>query len=149
MRARGGRRLAVLDSLGRTSYPHQWGFHPYVDVRRERQNLVNIGTQAFITAIGRDQRVSFSEAGSRIDFAGQARPRNTLATQARELRYLIDRLALYRRRVDRVYYYQFCAGRSHVHDSGLTGGPETMMPTFPDCTEGPRPAYVTTSSERF
>jgi hypothetical protein len=27
--------------------------------------------------------------------------------------------------------YQLCARRSHVHDSGLTGGPETMSPSLP------------------
>jgi hypothetical protein len=140
--------------FARTHYPRHWGFHPYYDVARypERQKLSKTGTQAFIKAIRgnvapairEDIRVWFTEVGSRIDFGGRpprTRPRNTLASQAQEVRYLVDRLALYRGVVDRIYYYMYCAGPPPTWDSGLTGGPETLEQRHSDCTEPPRPAY--------
>jgi hypothetical protein len=115
------------DSVQRTHYPRVWGFHPYTDIQRQRQVLANTGTAKFIRIIGKDQRVWFTEAGSRIDFSRSGdmppsgKPYNSLERQAAAVAYLVDKLALYQGRVDRLYYYRFCGAPSNEWDSGLIG----------------------------
>lgn len=92
--------------------------------------------------VGTDKRIWFSEAGSRLD--GSTRTMKTVADQAQEVDYLVDKLAVSLDRIDRVYYYSLCSVGGGRFDSGLLQ-PDAARPAggSPFCGDTPRPAYAT------
>lgn len=114
----------------RMPMPAIWATHPYTDVRLERSPATRTTlTDKFIDAVPlQSPRVWLTEAGSRIDteMSGGRTRANTEASQAREVRYLVDRLATSRAAIARVYYYSLCApvavlSNLSTQDSGLLG----------------------------
>jgi hypothetical protein len=143
VRARNQKRMLkwiryFLNYAGRKNYPKVWGFHNYGDTNYFRST----GTAFFLEKVAKRGQVWVTETGGDYEFklqSGRVVFKPSPSRQAKATKYAYTLAKKFRRRITRLYYYQWRKNNpGDFFDAGIISFDGQLRPAYTQLKRLPR-----------